>query len=111
MARFKFTKAAVDDLTAIWNYTLIQWSEEQADKYYKMLMDACKSIAEGKATYISKSYEEIADNLRGFHVGRHIIFYRFDGDDAVLIIRILHEKMDLETRLKELSSPTATENL
>jgi toxin ParE1/3/4 len=110
MARFKFTKAAVGDLTAIWNYTFNLWSEEQADKYYKMLIDACKRIAAGKATYMSKLYDNIAANLRGFHVGKHIIFYRFEEDGVVLVIRILHEKMDLKSRINELSSPAVTEN-
>ena len=31
MGRYKFTNKAVEDLTKIWNYTVIEWSESQAD--------------------------------------------------------------------------------
>ena len=37
---------AINDLSAIWNYTNHQWSENQADKYYKTLKLACKEIGE-----------------------------------------------------------------
>ena len=45
MANFRFTKKAIDDLSEIWNYTFYKWSENQADKYYKMLIENCKEIA------------------------------------------------------------------
>lgn len=38
MAKFYFTKRAVEDLSSIWNYTFEVWSEEQADKYYRILL-------------------------------------------------------------------------
>ncbi len=34
MARYLFTRKAVEDLTGIYEYTLEFWSESQADKYY-----------------------------------------------------------------------------
>ncbi len=41
MAKFKLTNNAVKDLSDIWNYTFDAWSESQADKYYKLILDAC----------------------------------------------------------------------
>jgi toxin ParE1/3/4 len=35
-----------------------------------------------------------------YYVGRHVIFYRQAGPD-IDIIRILHERMDLDSRLSE----------
>jgi toxin ParE1/3/4 len=40
MAKYKFTKKAVKDLSDIWNYTVDTWSENQADKYYKLIINA-----------------------------------------------------------------------
>jgi toxin ParE1/3/4 len=37
----------------------------------------------------------------GFKAGRHIIFYRRIENAEVEITRILHEKMDLKSRIKE----------
>ncbi|MDP9954950.1 plasmid stabilization system protein ParE [Epilithonimonas hungarica] len=34
MAKYLFTKKAVDDLSEIYEYTYEFWSENQADKYY-----------------------------------------------------------------------------
>lgn len=42
MAKFLLTNKAVEDLDKIWNYTVDKLSEEQADKYYQMLIDSCK---------------------------------------------------------------------
>ena len=32
MAKYHFSNKAVEDLSAIWNYTFDAWSEHQADK-------------------------------------------------------------------------------
>ena len=45
MANYMLTNKAVEDLTGIWDYTLKKWSEQQADKYYEMLIDTFKKIA------------------------------------------------------------------
>jgi len=45
MANYRFTNKAVDDLTKIWHFTVKKWSENQADIYYKMLIDNCKEIS------------------------------------------------------------------
>ncbi len=46
MVEFKLTIKVVEDLTKIWEYTCVVWSENQADKYYEMLISSCQQIAE-----------------------------------------------------------------
>jgi len=41
MTKYFFSNKAIEDLSAIWNYTIETWSEEQADKYYNMLLAFC----------------------------------------------------------------------
>jgi len=98
MAKYKLTNKAVGDLTRIWNYTVDKWSEKQADKYYYMLFDSFKEIA--NAPDSGKDYSVITESLLGHRGGRHIIFYRKIGEDEVEIIRILHEQMDLKSIIK-----------
>lgn len=98
MAKYKFTNKAVYDLAQIWNYTFINWSEDQADRYYQMLLDNCREVANNPES--GKNYSGISENLFGFKAGRHIIFYRTIEDNEVEIIRILHEQMDIENRIK-----------
>ena len=97
MANYKFTNKAVFDLTQIWNYTLIKWSEDQADRYYYMLIEHCKEVARNPDP--GKNYSGVKENLLGFKAGRHIIFYRWIEDDEIEITRILHEQMDIENSL------------
>ncbi len=99
MASFRLSNKAVKDLAEIWNYTLDNWSENQADHYYQMLLDNCQGIATGRV--IGKSYDGILKSLLGIRAGKHIIFYRKIASDTVEIIRILHEQMDLRSRISE----------
>ena len=99
MAKYKFTNKAVDDLTQIWNYTFDKWSENQADRYYHMLIENCKEIACN--TDLGKNYSGVTENLLGFKAGRHIIFYRRIDENEIEITRVLHEQMDLKNRIEE----------
>jgi toxin ParE1/3/4 len=99
MAEYRLTNEAVEDLTNIWNYTFDNWSENQADTYYEMLLESCQLIADHPK--IGKSYEEIKANLRGLKAVRHIIFYRIAEEHPIEITRILHDSMDLKSKLNE----------
>jgi len=99
MAKFELTKKAVEDLADIWNYTYENWSENQADKYYQLLIESFNEIAGNQS--IGKKYSGIVESLRGFKVGRHIVFFREKEGRKVEIIRILHEHMDLKNRIIE----------
>jgi toxin ParE1/3/4 len=99
MAKFKLTNNAVKDLSDIWHYTVETWSESQADKYYRLLLNACSSIA--KKPQIGKVYEEIYPELKGKRTSKHIIFYRVMDDQSIEITRILHERMDLKNKLQK----------
>jgi toxin ParE1/3/4 len=99
MAKYSFTNKAVEDLSSIWNYTYERWSENQADKYYEMLIDFCQQLAD--KPILGKSYNQIAEHLLGFRAGKHIIFYRVISKTGIEVIRILHERMDLKSRITE----------
>lgn len=99
MADFKLTHKAVQDLNRIWNYTFDKWSEKQADNYFGLLLETCHDIAKNPDS--GKNYEGIAAGLLGQKVNRHIIFYRKPDPQFVEITRILHERMDLKSRITE----------
>ena len=99
MANYILTNKAVEDLSNIWNYSFEVWSESQADKYYYMLLDSCQELADEKI--FAKKYEDISDNILGFRVGQHIIFYRKLKGNRIEIARILHNRMDLRNRAQE----------
>jgi toxin ParE1/3/4 len=95
---FVISKKAVADLEEIWLYTVEKWSIEQADRYYNLIVDEinyiCKNINAGK------SMEHVRKGYRASKVKSHLIFYRV-LNDTIEIIRILHERMDIENRLSD----------
>lgn len=100
MADLLFSNKAVEDLTDIWNYTVETWSETQADKYYTLLVDTCRQIADSPRP-LGREYMEVMAGLYGYRTGKHIVFYRAISEETIEIVRILHERMDLENRIRE----------
>ena len=99
MAKFKISREAQNDLEKIWVYTFETWSIEQADRYINQIFEEIEYISinpdEGKDFgYVRKGY------LRT-KVKFHYVFYRIDSTTQMVeIIRILHQRMDIENRLK-----------
>ena len=95
---FIISKNAISDVEEIWLYTVEKWSIEQADRYYNLIFDEinyiCKNINAGK------SMEHVRKGYRASKVKSYFIFYRI-LNDKIEIIRILHERMDIENRLND----------
>ena len=99
MANYILTNKAVEDLAKIWNYTFEVWSETQADRYYYMILDSCQEIADEKVH--GKNYPDVMEDILGFKVGLHIIFYTKSKGNRIEIARILHGRMDLKNGMQE----------
>jgi toxin ParE1/3/4 len=89
---------ALEDLENIWEYTVEQWSKEQANKYYNEIIAAIDKICENSDT--GKPIDEIKKGHRRINVKSHLIIYKVKGK-AIYIDRILHQKMDIEKQLNE----------
>ena len=96
MSKYHFTRRAVNDLTEIWDFTVKEWSPNQAEKYYNLLMASCEDLANNPK--LGKSFEIVTINLLGYKCGEHIIFYRQILKNEIEIIRILHAMMDLKSK-------------
>jgi toxin ParE1/3/4 len=99
MAKYELTNKAVEDLTNIWEYTIDKWSEQQADRYFNLLISSCQEIANNPE--LGKNYEGITTDLFGLKTEKHIIFYRKRIKRPIEITRIIHERMDLINRINE----------
>ena len=95
---YVISKKAVSDLEEIWLYNVQKWSVDQADRYYKLIFDEINFICKNKNT--GKSMEHGRKGYRASKVKSHLIFYRIQNN-TVEVIRILHERMDIENRLKD----------
>ena len=99
MAEYLFTNKATTDLSDIWDYSLAQFSENQADLYYLDLISYCEMLAENPN--IGKKYDEIDVGILGFVAKKHLIFYRILNSNEILIIRILSGNVNLKNRYRE----------
>ncbi|WP_194850068.1 type II toxin-antitoxin system RelE/ParE family toxin [Nonlabens antarcticus] len=92
-----FRQDAIDDLNNIWAYTFAEWSESQADQYYDLLERECHLLSLNEST--GRVYKEIAFDIHGVSIGRHIIFYKIINS-TVEILRVLHQQMDIKKHFK-----------
>ena len=97
---YKISEKANEDIEEIWLYTAETWSVQQADRYYNMILDEIEYIAEHPLC--GRDYSDVRERYRCLKVKSHLIFYKHVANEKfVEIIRILHQKMDIEERLKD----------
>ncbi|AWW28989.1 type II toxin-antitoxin system RelE/ParE family toxin [Echinicola strongylocentroti] len=96
--KYRISKQAIEDLNYIWVYTFHNWSKEQADRYYDLIIGEIEFIADN---YLSgKSADQTRKNYRVTNIKSHLIFYRKVENEIVEITRILHQRMDIKKQLK-----------
>jgi toxin ParE1/3/4 len=88
----RLSPQAAADLEEIWLYTFGQWSLEQADEYHRGIMTAIEAWAPGSE---HGRQSDVRDGYWKYHVGLHIVYFRC-SDDHLDVIRILHERMDVD---------------
>lgn len=98
MIKYRLTNEAVKDLEEIWSYTCNKWSVAQADRYYKLIIEEIEFIALNPLS--GKPIDYVKPGFRSSKVKSHLIFYKVINDDNILVVRILHQRMDTESRIK-----------
>lgn len=98
MLKLKIKPKAEEDLGEIYEYTAMRWGIDQAEKYQDDLYEGMLLVAEQDG--LGKEYAYTKLPYRKLHVNRHLIFYRVE-DQSCLIIRVLHDRMDIEKHVIE----------
>ena len=99
MANYKISIEAGKDLEKIWAYTFETWSIEQADRYINQIIEEIEYIAVKPES--GKDFNYIRKDYLRTKVKLHFIFYKVDKKNKIVeVIRILHQRMDIENRLK-----------
>lgn len=97
--KYRISKKAIEDLDSIWLYTKENWSVEQADRYYHLIINEIEYITHHFES--GRPMNHIRAGYRASKVKSHLVFYRKGEDNMVEIIRILHQSMDIENRINE----------
>ena len=81
----------------IYAYTFVEWGEQQADSYLDGLEQALDRVSRGLATI--RPLHSKHPNMLKLKQGRHLIILQKTGDDQILVVRVLHERMDIDAHL------------
>jgi toxin ParE1/3/4 len=100
----RLSRSAKSDLLSIGAYTLQTWGAAQAERYLDSL-ERCAKLLAGNPS-LGRPCDWIRPGLCRFEKGRHVLFYRREGD-GILISRILHQIMLPEQQTFEDATPEA----
>ncbi len=96
--RLRISREAAEDLEFIWTYSREKWSVEQANRYYHFIFEEIDLICRNPLAGLD--YSHIRLGYRKVSVKSQSIFYRIvEADNSLEIIRILHQKMDVDLNL------------
>ena len=96
---YKLTPDAENDLIEIYGYGFRTFGETQAEKYFSDLENCFQLL--GETPLICRERPEFTPPVRIHHNGRHLVIYVIQADQ-ILIIRILHDSMDIQQHLSSL---------
>ena len=97
--RYRTSAKAVEDLNRIWQFTFETWSIEQADRFITRLL--MRSIFLAATKLNGKPFDPVGKGYCASIAKSHVIFYRIQTDEIIEVIRILHQRMDIKSRLHE----------
>lgn len=97
MTRYAFTPRARADLSEIWNYTARRWDPGQADRYIRQIEAVCADLAAGRKQ--GRSAASVRPGYFRCAAGSHVLFYKTGDAGTLEIVRILHQRMDVERHL------------
>lgn len=98
--KYRISIKAKGDMENIWLNTVDKWSFGQADNYIDELISLIERIT--RKQFLGKSFHHIRPGYFKFPFKSHFIFYKINKtEEYVEIIRILHQRMDIENRLSE----------
>ncbi|MFV8337869.1 type II toxin-antitoxin system RelE/ParE family toxin [Flavobacterium sp. LB3P21] len=99
MPEYIVSEKALEDINNIWIYTAENWSVAQADRYYNLIIDEIEYIVDNLD--MARDFGKIRKSYRYSKVKSHLIFFKKYKTNEIEVIRVLHERMDIENRLAE----------
>ena len=95
---YELSELSKQDLEDIWIFTVKKWSIDQANMYYELIFKEVNLICINPI--IEKSIHTVKENHSIKQVQSHMIMYK-EIKNRIWIDRILLNRMDIKTRLKE----------
>ncbi len=99
MPGFILSTEADSDLREIYKYSFTRYGEQQADRYIGSLEESFRLLAE--TPLLCRERREFVPSVRIHHHGRHVVIYTEKAQGTILIVRVLHDSMDVESHLSD----------
>ena len=97
MSRYLLSPAAQADLEEVWDYTAERWDVDQAEEYLRGLQHAIERAAANPR--VGRGCDEIRPGYRQLAAASHTLYYRLSADGTVDVVRVLHQRMDVDRHL------------
>jgi toxin ParE1/3/4 len=94
---FHLTRKAYEDLKSIAIYTKENWGKSQRAIYLKMMDDAFLDLSNNPGH--GRKADDMREGYYKYRIGKHLIFYHQASAGDIEIVRILHQRMDIENHL------------
>ena len=96
MRELRLSRKAAADLAEIADFTIAAFGIGQARKYRDQFNRCFASLIDNPM--LGRSAGELGPGLRRIRQQAHVVFY-LPSDEAVLVVRVLHNRMDFEQYL------------
>ena len=98
MSDYELSPDSGEDLETIFDYTIDRWGVEQAHRYKNQLAQHFSEIGTGSA--VTRAFLKDFPELQVSRCSHHYVFHFVRKGQLPLIIAVLHERMDLVSRVK-----------
>jgi len=96
LTHYVLSPAAQADVSEIWDYTAKNWGMRQAANYVGEIRDVCAALSDGSR--MSRPVT-VRDGYHKALAGLHTIYFRRANDGSIVVVRILHQSMDVDRHL------------
>jgi toxin ParE1/3/4 len=97
MRKFLLSAEAKSDLIKIARYTQLTWGKEQRNDYLKILDNTFQLLSDEPELGLNCDY--LKEGYSKYPQSSHLIYYKEHKVNQILIVRILHNSMDVNSAL------------
>jgi toxin ParE1/3/4 len=92
MLKIHIKPLARNDLLGIWQYSFEKWGASKADTYLNELDSSIRQLSQ--SPQLGRAIDDVRQGMRLFPCKHHIVLYQID-DESLVVVRVLHERMDI----------------
>ena len=100
--RVRLTRSAEQDIADIVSWTVVNFGAQQAQLYAELITHSIAELINGPDVIGARARDELGQDVRTLHVarqgkkGRHFVVFRTSSPNFGDVLRVLHDRMDLQ---------------